>query len=138
MNVFERYLSLWVAACMALGVVIGKTLPGIVGAVRDLQFGEGSQINIPIAILIWLMIYPMIPLGYRSDGPISDPVIQAIGIQEITGRKPSTAFMSPEGMVCFKVRQGVPPDPWAGKVRGRRSGLVPHPRPISVMARRAR
>jgi ACR3 family arsenite transporter len=59
MNVFERYLSLWVAACMALGVVIGKTLPGIVGAVRDLQFGEGSQINIPIAILIWLMIYPM-------------------------------------------------------------------------------
>jgi ACR3 family arsenite transporter len=59
MNVFERYLSLWVAACMALGVVIGKTWPDMVGAVRDLQFGEGSQINIPIAILIWLMIYPM-------------------------------------------------------------------------------
>ncbi len=59
LNVFERYLSLWVAACMALGVVIGKALPGMVGAVRDLQFGEGSQINIPIAILIWLMIYPM-------------------------------------------------------------------------------
>jgi ACR3 family arsenite transporter len=59
LNVFERYLSLWVAVCMALGVVIGKALPGIVGAVRDLQFGEGSQINIPIAILIWLMIYPM-------------------------------------------------------------------------------
>ena len=59
MNVFERYLSLWVAACMVLGVVIGKGLPGVVGTVRDLQFGEGSQINIPIAILIWLMIYPM-------------------------------------------------------------------------------
>jgi len=59
MNVFERYLSLWVAACMVLGVVIGKGSPGIVGAVRGLQFGEGSQINIPIAILIWLMIYPM-------------------------------------------------------------------------------
>jgi ACR3 family arsenite transporter len=59
LNVFERYLSLWVAACMALGVVIGKALPGLVGVVRDLQFGKGSQINIPIAILIWLMIYPM-------------------------------------------------------------------------------
>lgn len=59
MNVFERYLSLWVTACMVLGVVIGKTFPGVVGAVRDLRFGEGSQINIPIAILIWLMIYPM-------------------------------------------------------------------------------
>ena len=60
MNVFERYLSLWVAACMALGVVIGKAFPGAVGmAALDLEFGEGSQINIPIAVLIWLMIYPM-------------------------------------------------------------------------------
>jgi ACR3 family arsenite transporter len=59
LNVFERYLSLWVAACMALGVVIGRAFPGVVGIVRDLQFGEGSQINIPIAVLIWLMIYPM-------------------------------------------------------------------------------
>ena len=59
LNVFERYLSLWVAACMALGVAIGKAFPGLVRAVRDLQFGEGSQINIPIAVLIWLMIYPM-------------------------------------------------------------------------------
>jgi ACR3 family arsenite transporter len=59
MNVFERYLSLWVAACMVLGVALGKTLPGAVGGLRDLEFGAGSQINVPIAILIWLMIYPM-------------------------------------------------------------------------------
>jgi ACR3 family arsenite efflux pump ArsB len=42
MNVFERYLSLWVAAGMTLGVVIGKVFPGIVAAVRDLQFDEGE------------------------------------------------------------------------------------------------
>jgi ACR3 family arsenite transporter len=59
MNVFERYLSLWVAACMALGVGIGTLFPGAVGRLRDLQFGEGSQINVPLAVLIWLMIYPM-------------------------------------------------------------------------------
>jgi ACR3 family arsenite transporter len=59
MNVFERYLSLWVGVCMVLGVVIGKTLPGVMGDLRALEFGEGSQINIPIAVLIWLMIYPM-------------------------------------------------------------------------------
>jgi ACR3 family arsenite transporter len=59
MNVFERYLSLWVALCMILGVAIGKLLPGFVGLLRGLEFGEGSHINIPIAILIWLMIYPM-------------------------------------------------------------------------------
>ena len=59
MNVFERYLSLWVALCMLLGIALGKLLPGFVGLVRGLEFGEGSHINGPIAVLIWLMIYPM-------------------------------------------------------------------------------
>jgi ACR3 family arsenite transporter len=44
---------------MVAGVVLGKALPGAVNALRNLQFGQGSQINIPIAVLIWLMIYPM-------------------------------------------------------------------------------
>jgi ACR3 family arsenite transporter len=59
MNIFERYLSLWVGACMLLGVGLGKLFPGLVGALRGMEFGEGSHINIPIAVLIWLMIYPM-------------------------------------------------------------------------------
>ncbi len=59
MNVFERYLSVWVALCMVLGVAIGKLAPGLVGALRDLEFGDSSHINVPIAVLIWLMIYPM-------------------------------------------------------------------------------
>ena len=59
MNVFERYLTLWVALCMVVGVVMGKALPGLIAALRGMEFGSGSQINIPIAVLIWLMIYPM-------------------------------------------------------------------------------
>jgi ACR3 family arsenite transporter len=59
MNVFERYLSLWVALCMAAGVILGKLLPGAVHTLQRMEFGTGNQINIPIAILIWLMIYPM-------------------------------------------------------------------------------
>ncbi|MGQ9496665.1 MAG: ACR3 family arsenite efflux transporter [Thermoanaerobaculaceae bacterium] len=59
MNVFERYLSVWVAVCMVVGVMLGKKFPGLVAVLRNLEFSEGSQINIPIAILIWLMIYPM-------------------------------------------------------------------------------
>ncbi len=59
MNVFERYLSLWVAGCMLFGVALGKLAPGLVGAMREMEFGTGSHINIPIAVLIWLMIYPM-------------------------------------------------------------------------------
>ncbi len=59
LNVFERYLTLWVAVCMVAGVVLGKALPTLTGLIRGMEFGSGSQINIPIAVLIWLMIYPM-------------------------------------------------------------------------------
>jgi len=59
LNPFERYLTLWVALCMVAGVALGKLAPGVVDALRGLEFGRGSQINLPIAVLIWLMIYPM-------------------------------------------------------------------------------
>jgi len=59
LNVFERWLSLWVALCMVAGVALGRLLPGATDALRRLEFGEGSQINAPIAVLLWLMIYPM-------------------------------------------------------------------------------
>lgn len=56
---FERYLTVWVFLCMVVGVVVGKTLPGLTTALSKLEFGEGSQVNVAIAVLIWLMIYPM-------------------------------------------------------------------------------
>ena len=59
LNTFERYLSLWVAACMIVGLLIGKMLPDLIDRLRQFEFGEGSQINVPIAVLIWLMIIPM-------------------------------------------------------------------------------
>jgi ACR3 family arsenite transporter len=59
MNLFERYLTLWVALCMATGIVLGKLLPGSVRVLQRLEFGRDSHINAPIAVLIWLMIYPM-------------------------------------------------------------------------------
>jgi arsenite transporter len=59
LNVFERYLSLWVALCMGVGILVGKMFPGAVDVLRGMEFGSESQINIPIAVLIWLMIYPM-------------------------------------------------------------------------------
>ncbi len=59
LNAFERYLSVWVGLCMVAGVVLGKLMPGLVDSLRRLEFGQGSQINVPIAVLIWLMIVPM-------------------------------------------------------------------------------
>jgi ACR3 family arsenite transporter len=59
LNLFERYLTLWVAVCMGIGVAIGKLAPESVRLLRSLEFGDGSLINVPMAVLIWLMIYPM-------------------------------------------------------------------------------
>jgi len=59
LDFFERYLSLWVLICMVVGVAFGKTLPGATATLSAMEFGQGSQVNIPIAILIWLMIFPM-------------------------------------------------------------------------------
>ena len=53
---FEKYLTVWVLLCMAAGILIGKFLPGIPAFLEKIQY---AQQNIPIAILIWIMIYPM-------------------------------------------------------------------------------
>src|SRR5665213_35465 len=59
LDFFERYLSLWVLVCMVVGVVSGRLLPELSQRVGALEFGRNSHVNIPIAVLIWLMIYPM-------------------------------------------------------------------------------
>ena len=55
-NTFQRYLSVWVLLCMAIGVLIGHFLPVIPDALEKLQI---AGISIPVAVLIWVMIYPM-------------------------------------------------------------------------------
>jgi len=59
LNLFEKYLTIWVGLCMVAGVALGKWAPHLVPSFRDLEFGADSHINIPIAVLIWLMIVPM-------------------------------------------------------------------------------
>lgn len=84
MNVFERYLTVWVALCMVAGVVLGRAFPDVTSVIRGMEFGGGSQINVPIAILIWLMIYPMmlkvdfssiLRVGQRPQGLIVTLVV---------------------------------------------------------------
>lgn len=53
---FEKYLTVWVALCMVVGILIGKFLPGIPDFLGKFEY---ANVSIPIAILIWLMIYPM-------------------------------------------------------------------------------
>lgn len=56
---FERYLTLWVFLCMIAGVALGRALPGATAFLSGLEFGRGSHVNVPIGVLLWLMIYPM-------------------------------------------------------------------------------
>src|ERR1051326_4230482 len=64
---FERYLSLWVGSCMVAGILLGKALPEFTRQLSALEFGSGSRVNVPIAVLIWLMIYPMmLKIDFRS------------------------------------------------------------------------
>ena len=53
---FQKYLSVWVAICMVLGVMIGRFLPSVPEFFNQFEY---ARVSIPMAILIWLMIYPM-------------------------------------------------------------------------------
>ncbi|MGL6135367.1 MAG: ACR3 family arsenite efflux transporter [Prochlorococcaceae cyanobacterium] len=56
MGIFERFLSLWVALAIAAGIALGQAFPGLFTVLGGIQI---AQINLVIAVLIWLMIYPM-------------------------------------------------------------------------------
>jgi len=57
MSTFERYLTLWVALCIVAGVALGHLLPGVFQLVGN---AELAKVNIPVAVLVWLMIVPML------------------------------------------------------------------------------
>ncbi len=56
LGVFERYLTLWVALCIVVGILVGQFLPMIPNTLNKFEY---YNVSIPVAILIWLMIYPM-------------------------------------------------------------------------------
>ena len=56
MGIFERYLSVWVGLCILLGVVLGNAVPNMFAALAAFEF---ARVNLVVAALIWIMIYPM-------------------------------------------------------------------------------
>jgi ACR3 family arsenite transporter len=54
---FERYLTLWVALCIAAGVALGQVAPSLVGMISRLEI---ARVNLPVGLLIWVMIIPML------------------------------------------------------------------------------
>src|SRR5690606_13459064 len=57
MSAFERYLTLWVFLCIVAGIALGSLAPSVFHAIAGL---EVARVNLPVAVLIWLMIVPML------------------------------------------------------------------------------
>ena len=57
MNLFERYLTLWVFLCIVLGIALGQFFPGVFQAIGAM---EVAQVNLPVGLLIWVMVIPML------------------------------------------------------------------------------
>jgi ACR3 family arsenite transporter len=57
MNLFERFLTVWVGLCIISGVLLGQFLPGVFHAIASLEI---AKVNVPVGVLVWVMIIPML------------------------------------------------------------------------------
>ena len=57
MSIFERYLTLWVAICIVTGIALGQAMPAFFQMIGKLEY---AQVNLPVGLLIWVMIIPML------------------------------------------------------------------------------
>ena len=77
MNKFERYLTVWVLLCIVVGIALGQWFPAIFQAIGNLHI---AQVNLPVGVLIWIMIIPMlIKVDFRALGEARQH-IKGIGV----------------------------------------------------------
>ncbi|NMM75313.1 arsenical-resistance protein [Acidovorax sp. SRB_14] len=77
MGVFERYLTLWVFACIVVGIALGQGLPGLFQAIGRM---EVAQVNLPVGLLIWVMVIPMlVKVDFAALGQVRQHV-RGIGV----------------------------------------------------------
>jgi len=81
MGVFERFLTLWVALCIVVGIVLGRAIPGLF---HFLGNATVAQVNLPVAVLVWLMIVPMLlkidPAALREVGRHWRGIATTVGV----------------------------------------------------------
>jgi ACR3 family arsenite transporter len=77
MSVFERYLTVWVALCIVAGIALGQWFPVLVRALGAMEY---AQVNLPVGLLIWVMIIPMLlKIDFGALGQVRDHV-RGIGV----------------------------------------------------------
>ncbi|PPQ28215.1 arsenical-resistance protein [Rhodopila globiformis] len=81
MGMFERFLTVWVALCIVAGIALGQMIPG---AFRVLGNATVAQVNLPVAVLVWLMIVPMLlkidPMALREVGRHWRGIAATVGV----------------------------------------------------------
>jgi ACR3 family arsenite transporter len=77
LSFFERYLTVWVAVCIVVGIVLGQLFPGPVQAIGGMEI---AQVNLPVGVLIWVMIIPMLlKIDFSAMGQVKSH-IRGIGV----------------------------------------------------------
>jgi ACR3 family arsenite transporter len=77
MNVFERYLTVWVFLCIVVGIALGQVFPGLFQAIGRM---EVAQVNLPVGLLIWVMVIPMlVKVDFSALGEVRKH-IKGIGV----------------------------------------------------------
>jgi ACR3 family arsenite transporter len=77
MNVFERYLTVWVFLCIVVGIALGQVFPGLFQAIGCM---EVAQVNLPVGLLIWVMVIPMlVKVDFSALGEVRKH-IKGIGV----------------------------------------------------------
>lgn len=70
MNKFERYLTLWVGLCIVVGILLGQSFPQVFKTIGSM---EVAQVNLPVGVLIWIMIIPMLmKIDFRAMGQVRE------------------------------------------------------------------
>jgi ACR3 family arsenite transporter len=77
MNVFERFLTLWVFLCIVVGIALGQLFPTLFQAIGSMAF---AQVNLPVGLLIWVMVIPMlVKVDFAALGQVRQHV-RGIGV----------------------------------------------------------
>ena len=109
MGTFERFLTLWVALCIIAGIILGQLLPGIFHALGEATVAE---VNLPVALLVWLMIIPMLLkidlTALREVGQHWRGIATTVGINWLV--KPFSMALLAWIFIAHQPRPWLPPD----------------------------
>ncbi len=117
MGLFERYLTLWVALCIIAGIALGQAVPGVFHAIGTATVAE---VNLPVAVLVWLMIVPMLlKIDLAALGQVRSHwrgIATTVGINWLV--KPFSMALLGWLFVAHLFRPLLPPDQIEGYIAG--------------------